>query len=64
MLEPLTAAHAHEMFAVLSDPAIYEFENQNDYAIKLYDRAIQLGEVSGGALQAAMDAKARLIKPN
>jgi hypothetical protein len=43
---------------------IYEFENQNDYAIKLYDRAIQLGEVSGGALQAAMDAKARLIKPN
>ena len=27
-LEPLTAAHAEEMFAVLSDPAIYEFENQ------------------------------------
>ena len=26
-LEPLTAAHAEEMFAVLSDPAIYEFEN-------------------------------------
>jgi [ribosomal protein S5]-alanine N-acetyltransferase len=26
-LEPLVAAHAHEMFAVLSDPAIYEFEN-------------------------------------
>jgi [ribosomal protein S5]-alanine N-acetyltransferase len=26
-LEPQTAAHAHEMFAVLSDPAIYEFEN-------------------------------------
>ena len=28
MLEPLVAAHAHEMFAVLSDPAIYEFENE------------------------------------
>lgn len=26
-LEPLTAAHAPEMFGVLSDPAIYEFEN-------------------------------------
>jgi RimJ/RimL family protein N-acetyltransferase len=28
MLEPQTAMHAEEMFAVLSDPAIYEFENQ------------------------------------
>ncbi len=27
-LEPLVAAHAHEMFAVLSDPMIYEFENE------------------------------------
>ena len=27
-LEPLTAAHARAMFTVLSDPAIYEFENQ------------------------------------
>jgi len=26
-LEPQTAAHAPEMFAVLSDPAIYEYEN-------------------------------------
>lgn len=26
-LEPQIAAHAEEMFAVLSDPAIYEFEN-------------------------------------
>ena len=26
-LEPLVAAHATEMFSVLSDPAIYEFEN-------------------------------------
>lgn len=26
-LEPQTAAHASEMFDVLSDPAIYEFEN-------------------------------------
>ena len=27
VLEPQVAAHAPEMFAVLSDPAIYEFEN-------------------------------------
>ena len=27
-LEPQTAAHAHEMFAVLCDEAIYEFENE------------------------------------
>ena len=27
-LEPMLAAHADEMFDVLSDPAIYEFENE------------------------------------
>src|SRR5437879_10120533 len=27
-LEPQTAAHAEQMFAVLSDPAIYEHENE------------------------------------
>ena len=27
-LEPQTAAHADEMFVVLSDPAIYEYENE------------------------------------
>ena len=27
-LEPQTAAHAEEMFVVLSDPAIYEYENK------------------------------------
>lgn len=27
-LEPLVVAHAPEMFSVLSDPAIYEFENE------------------------------------
>jgi [ribosomal protein S5]-alanine N-acetyltransferase len=27
-LEPLVAAHADEMFRVLGDPAIYEFENE------------------------------------
>ena len=27
-LEPLTVRHADEMFAVLGDPAIYEYENE------------------------------------
>ncbi len=27
ILEPQAVSHAHEMFVVLSDPAIYEFEN-------------------------------------
>jgi hypothetical protein len=27
-LEPQAATHAAEMFVVLSDPAIYEFENE------------------------------------
>ena len=42
---------------------VYEFFNRNDYAIKLYDEAIKLDRVNGGAFQEAMDAKQRLIKP-
>ncbi|MBV9240597.1 MAG: hypothetical protein JO314_01195, partial [Acidobacteria bacterium] len=42
---------------------IYEFDGQNDYAIKLYDKAIQLGDAGGAGMHAAMDAKAKLIKP-
>ena len=38
-LEPLVAAHADEMFEVLSDPAIYEFENQPPESVEwLRDR--------------------------
>jgi RimJ/RimL family protein N-acetyltransferase len=47
ILEPLCAAHASEMFAVLSDPAIYEFESEppvslqslRDHYAKLESRA-------------------------
>ena len=42
---------------------IYEFANQNEYAIKLYDEAIKIGDVKNGAFHDAMDAKQRLIKP-
>ncbi|MBV9214734.1 MAG: hypothetical protein JO053_01050 [Acidobacteria bacterium] len=42
---------------------IYEVMNQDEYAIKLYDKAIQIGDVSGGAFKEAMAAKQRLLKP-
>jgi len=42
-LEPQTAAHASEMFAVLSDPAIYEFEGRPPPSIEwLRDRYLKL----------------------
>ena len=42
-LEPQTAAHAEEMFAVLSDPAIYEYENQPPPSLEwLHTRFTQL----------------------
>ncbi len=41
-LEPLVTAHAHEMFSVLSDPAIYQFENEpppsEDWLMRRYAR--------------------------
>lgn len=42
---------------------IYEFENQPDYALKLYDKAIELQDVPGGAFRDALAAKQRLLKP-
>jgi hypothetical protein len=41
---------------------IYEFYDQKDYALKIYDAAIQLGRVTNGAFDEAMDAKQRLLK--
>lgn len=42
---------------------IYEFLNNNEYAIKLYDEAIKLNYMSGGGYKEALDAKQRLLKP-
>jgi hypothetical protein len=42
---------------------IYEFANENEYALKLYDKAIEIGNVPSGAYNDALTAKARLIKP-
>jgi tetratricopeptide (TPR) repeat protein len=41
---------------------IYEFYDQNDYAIKLYDAAIKIGEAGGSSFNDAKTARERLIK--
>ena len=38
VLEPLVATHAAEMFQVLSDPAIYEFENSAPESVEWLER--------------------------
>jgi len=41
---------------------IYEFFNENAYAIQLYDKAIQLDDVAGGAFREAIAGKQALLK--
>ncbi len=41
---------------------IYEFYDNNTYAIGVYDAAIKLGNVAGGAYDEAIAAKQRLLK--
>ena len=41
---------------------IYEFNEQFDYAKAIYDAAIKVGDVQGGAYNEALTAKARLVK--
>ena len=41
---------------------IYEFYDQNDYAAKLYDTAIKLGDVPRGAYGQAISGKQKLIR--
>ena len=51
VLEPQVAAHAEEMFAVLADPAIYEFENapppDEEWLRKRYERLESRGPSDG-----------------
>ena len=51
VLEPQVAAHAHEMFSVLSDPAIYEFENappiNEEWLRKRFERLESRGSSDG-----------------
>lgn len=41
---------------------IFEFNEQNEYAVKLYEAAIKVGEVSGGEYKEAVAARNRLMK--
>lgn len=41
---------------------IYEFHDQTEYAIKIYEKVIELGDIEGGAYKEAIEAKARLTK--
>ncbi len=41
---------------------IFEFSNDNAYAVKLYDEAIKLGDLSGGGFREALAGKQNLIK--
>lgn len=41
---------------------IHEFFDETEYAAKIYDAAIRVGDVSGGAYREALDGKARLLK--
>ena len=41
---------------------IYEFYDEKTYAIQLYDQAIKIGPVTGGAHDEALSAKQRLVK--
>jgi tetratricopeptide (TPR) repeat protein len=41
---------------------IYEFYDETEYAKKIYDMAIKLGNVNGGAYGEALAAKQRLLK--
>jgi len=41
---------------------IYEIDDNKDYAVKLYDKAIELADVPGGAYSQAIEGKQRLLK--
>ena len=41
---------------------IYEFDNNPSYALKLFDEAIKLDDISGGAFREALAGKQRLLK--
>jgi hypothetical protein len=41
---------------------IYEFDGKTEYAIKIYDAALRIGDVEGGAYKEAFEAKKLLIQ--
>jgi len=41
---------------------IYEIEDNKEYAVKVYDKPIQLGDIPGGGLKQAIEGKQRLVQ--
>jgi hypothetical protein len=41
---------------------IYEFFDEAEYAVKIYEAAIKIGDVTGGAYKEAIEARERLVK--
>ena len=41
---------------------IYEHFNQNDYAVRIYEAALKIGNVNGGAFEEAFEAKKKLLE--
>ena len=41
---------------------LYEYYDQNQYAIKIYEKAISMGDMKGGGYQEAVAARDRLLK--
>ena len=41
---------------------LYEYYDQNEYAIKIYEKAISMGDMKGGGYQEAVVARERLLK--
>ena len=58
--DPVDAALVSRSFVALAK--IYEFYDNKEYAIQLYDAALRLEPVVGDARGEALAAKARLIK--
>jgi hypothetical protein len=40
----------------------YEFDDNKEYAVKLYVKAIGLGNIPGGAQKQALEGKQRLVQ--
>lgn len=57
---PVDAALISRSFVELAK--IYEFYDNKDYAVRIYDEAIKIGPVVGGAHDEALAAKQRLLK--
>ena len=41
---------------------LYEYYDQNDYAVKIYEKVISMGDMKGGGYQEAVVARERLLK--